>query len=159
MPRDGLPDDGEVRLGAVSLPAGRRILGRYGDSNEPVAWATIQPVPDVGTVWQALAGMRQETGLVPILLAGLDGGTKRPWDDGEFDDPEDIGELDRLGAAQVLETSWADSLEELDELDGEVEEDPEAIAEREPFTRQFPGLAPAVTPCSARHSCSKPSAR
>ena len=34
-------------------------------------WATSEPVPDAGRVWQVLADMHQDTGLVPILLAFL----------------------------------------------------------------------------------------
>jgi hypothetical protein len=134
-----LPEDGELRLGPVTLPAGKRITSAYG-SGEPIAWVTIQPVPDSGIVWAALSDAQPETGLAPILLAGLDDDTKRPWDDEEFDDPEDIGPLDQLDAARVLADDWADGLEILEP--GE-EEDPEAIEERAPFGQTFPGLAPA----------------
>jgi hypothetical protein len=133
-----LPEDGELRLGAVTLPAGKRITAAYG-SGGPVAWVTRQPVPSPGTAWAALSAAHRETGLVPILLAGLDDDTKRPWDDEEFDDPEDIGILDQLDAARVLADDWADGLEELEP--GE-EEASAAIEERGPFGPQFPGLAP-----------------
>jgi hypothetical protein len=137
-----LPEDGELRLGAVTLPAGKRINAAYG-SGGPVAWVTFQAVPDPGTVWAALSAAHQETGLVPILLSGLGDDPKRPWDDEEFDDPENIGVLDQLDAARVLADDWADGLEEL-ELEPEPggEEDSEAIEERAPFGPQFPGLAP-----------------
>src|SRR5260370_38953884 len=75
-----LPADGELRLGPVALPAGRQIASIL--SGDPVAWATIQDVPDAGRVWAALCDARQQTGLVPFLLAGLDGATTRPWDGG-----------------------------------------------------------------------------
>jgi Domain of unknown function (DUF4253) len=133
-----LPADGELNLGPVTLPAGKRVTAAYG-SGEPIAWATNQPLRDAGTVWAALSAAHPETGLVPILLAGLDDDTKRPWDDEEFDDPENISALDHLDAARVLADDWADGLEEL-EL-GE-EEDAGAIEQRAPFGPQFPGLAP-----------------
>jgi hypothetical protein len=133
-----LPEDGELQLGAVTLPAGKRISARYGQGG-PVAWVTIQPVPDAGTVWAALSAAHRETGLVPILLSGLHGDTKRPWDDEEFDDPEDISALDQLDAARVLAADWADGLQE---LEPDEEEDAEAVEERAPFGLQFPGLAP-----------------
>ncbi len=86
MPANSLPEDGELQLGAVHLPAVRRITSDYG-SGVPVAWATVQPVPQPGPIWQALSDISPETGLVPFLLAGLDETTRRPWDDGEFSDP------------------------------------------------------------------------
>lgn len=83
-----LPEDGELRLGSLALPAGRRILAV---AEEPVAWATIAEVPDAGRVWAELSQAHAQTGLVPFLKL------------------------------------------------------PEYIQEQiEPFSRQFPGLAPAT---------------
>jgi Domain of unknown function (DUF4253) len=130
-----LPEDEELRIGSVTLPGGRQLTADYG-SGEPVAWATIQEVPDPGLVWSALSEAHPETGLVPFILAGLDGDTSRPWDEGEFEDPSDTTELDHLDAATALEAMWTTSLEDPDQ------EDAEAQAERAPFTRRFPGLAP-----------------
>src|SRR5882724_6838123 len=138
-----LPDDGELQLGLVRLPAGRRIVAGYG-SGQPVAWATTQPVAEPGSVWAALSGAHQATGLVPNLLDGLDGDPKRPWDDGEFEAPAEAARVDRLDAAVVLADDWADALEQLGDGDADDEaDDSEARALRAPFTRQFPGLAPA----------------
>jgi len=39
MAMDSLPEDGELRLGAVMLPAGRRIVP-MDSPGEPVAWVT-----------------------------------------------------------------------------------------------------------------------
>jgi hypothetical protein len=101
----GLPEDGELRIGSMSLPSGRRISAGYG-SGEVVAWATLQPVPEAGRVWAALSDAHAETGLVPILLKGLDETTKRPWDEQEFEDPADVTRLERMDAASVLSEMW-----------------------------------------------------
>ena len=80
MADGGLPADGPAQVGPVRLPAGRRITGQ----GRPVVWATDEPVPGAGLAWSALAGVHPQTGLVPILLSGLQGQPSRPWDDGEF---------------------------------------------------------------------------
>jgi hypothetical protein len=49
MVRADVPGDGELRIGAIRLPAGRRIRSNEG-LGEPVAWATTEPVPDAGRV-------------------------------------------------------------------------------------------------------------
>jgi hypothetical protein len=139
-----VPEDGELRLGPVTLPAGKRIRPAYG-SGGPVAWVTLQPIPDPGRVWAALSAARRETGLVPILLSGLGGDpqdTRRPWDDGEFDAPADVTQLERMDAASVLREMWDASAYEGDDEDWEEDEDEEMVAMRAPFSRQFPGLAP-----------------
>lgn len=132
MPMGELPAAGQLRLGSVALPAGRRIVSLR--SGEPVAWATVQDVPDAGRVWAALCDARQQTGLVPFLLAGLDG-TARPWDSGELDFPADTAELDHMDAASVLAALWDGKTEDWEHV--------ESIGATAPFSRQFPGLAPA----------------
>lgn len=102
---EGLPGEGPVQFGSVALPAGRLITAEYG-SGEPVAWATGDPVPEPGQVWAALSAARDQTGLVPILLDGLHGGTSRPWDSGEFGDPEDPRRADALDPGALLEDCW-----------------------------------------------------
>ncbi len=67
-----VPTDGELRIGAIRLPAGRRIRAGHG-SGAPVAWATTGPVPDAGRVWAALSEAHAQSGLVPVLLAGIGG--------------------------------------------------------------------------------------
>jgi Domain of unknown function (DUF4253) len=37
-----LPEEGELRIGSLALPAGVHIVSAYG-AGQPVAWATIQP--------------------------------------------------------------------------------------------------------------------
>jgi hypothetical protein len=112
-----------------------------------MAWVTLQPVPDPGTVWAALSAAHEETGLVPILLAGLGGDaqdTRRPWDNGEFDAPADVTQLERMDAASVLREMWDSTAFEGDDEDwDEEEEDEEMVAMRAPFSGQFPGLASA----------------
>ena len=131
----GLPGNGELRIGSVALTAGRQIAASY-YSGEPVAWATVQPVPQPGRVWAALSAAAPRSGLVPFLLSGLDGDTRRPWDDGEFNDPENIRLLDQLDAGQVLASGWYDQ--------GYEDDDGELAAMIAPFSGRFPGLAPAA---------------
>jgi uncharacterized protein DUF4253 len=101
MATDTLPEEGELRLGAVMLPPGRRIVPQEG-SGEAVAWVTTQPVPDPGRVWSALSDAHLETGLVPIVLT--DG---EEDEDFFFSAPDDLAELEHLDAASVLGISLA----------------------------------------------------
>jgi hypothetical protein len=145
-----LPDEGAPQIGPVSLPAGVHIVSGYRTAQQPVAWATTEPVPDAGRVWAALSQAHAQSGLVPFLLSGIAGGTERPWDSREFRDPDDMTELDHLDASALLRQWWRDHTTEADDYDEEPEdyEDDdfaqylaEALA---PFSRrQFPGLAPA----------------
>jgi hypothetical protein len=145
-----LPDEGSLRIGSVTLPAGVHIVSGYGTAQQPVAWATTEPVPDAGRTWEALSQAHAHSGLAPFLLSGNGRGTERPWDSQEFRDPDDVTGLDHLDAAAVLRELWDDKTIEAgqdDEDDEEyVDEDSaqylaEALA---PFSpRRFPGLAPA----------------
>lgn len=143
----GLPEDGELQLGPMTLPAGRRIIARFG-SGQPVAWATAGPVPEAGRIWTALSAVHQETGLVPFVLGGPDGDTTRPWDGEEFQDPADISRIDRLDAGTLLAVGWDRRQPDIGE--GQ-EEDPAGVLIRLPFGREFPGLAqPDGPPASPR---------
>jgi Domain of unknown function (DUF4253) len=128
-----LPREGPLQLGSVTLPAGRLITAEYG-SGEPVAWATVDPVLEPGRLWAALSEIRDQTGLVPILLDGLHGDTSRPWDSGEFEDPEDPRDADALDPSALLKACW--------DRRGWPNDDHELAAQRGPFGREFPGLAP-----------------
>jgi Domain of unknown function (DUF4253) len=129
--------DGPVQLGSVRLPEGKQLSGWDGDA--PLLWATSEPVPDAGQVWQTLTDMHQDTGLVPILLAFLDRGHEgRPWDEGELNERCDLAAVDRLDAATVLAEEWVASAPAADEL-----EDAEWAAMIAPYGEQLPGLAPA----------------
>ena len=131
MATDSLPAEGELRIGAVMLPAGRRVVPMEGPG-EPVAWVTTGPVPDAGLAWSALSDAHQQTGLVPILLASGEEG-----EDHFFHSPDDISQLDRLDAGEVLAGLWERSMPPDDEEDGD-----HLAAIRGPFSSQFPGLAP-----------------
>jgi hypothetical protein len=130
-----VPPDGPVRLGSVRLPAGKQISGRQAN---PLLWATVSSVPGAGHAWLACHGLQSGTGLVPILLAYLDGAEAggRPWDSGEVGDRCNLAEVDRLDPATILAASWADSLDPDDD-------DPEQAAMVAPFSLRFPGLAKA----------------
>lgn len=145
-----VPDDGELQIGSVRLPAGRRIRASYGQG-DPIAWVTTEPVPDAGRVWAALSQAHAQSGLVPFLAASMDYDPERPWDQAEFRDPDDVTGLDHLDAAAVLREMWDGQTLEAgsddEDEDGEyVDEDSaESLAKAlAPFSpRRFPGLAPA----------------
>ncbi len=147
MVKGQLPDEGPARLGPVTLPAGRLITG-YGGTDH-VAWATVVPVPESGRVWAALSGLHPRTGLVPIQLDSLDADAGRPWDGGDFLEPQDPREADRLEAGAVLENLWRGSVW------ADVD-DPEAMQRWAPFTLQWPGLAAPeptpLTPAGRQHA-------
>jgi hypothetical protein len=140
-----MPEEGELRLGSVTLPAGK-LITTYG-SRDPVAWVTVDLVSEPGRIWAALSDAHQETGLVPFLLGSLLGHPARPWDTGEFVEPADPAHVDHINGADVLKQRWDGEMYEVDEP-GEPE-DPEFVEYIEaaiaPFSRRFPGLAPAVT--------------
>lgn len=103
-----LPEDGELRLGAVLLPPGRRVIP---DDHEPVAWVTSTAVPDPGQVWSALRDMHSQTGLVPVLLDDDPGADAENY---FFYDPVDPREIDAIDPAQVLAERWCDPAGEED---------------------------------------------
>ena len=103
-----LPGDGELQLGPVRLPAGRRFTPYEHD--EPVAWLTSRTVADPGLVWSALTDLHSETSLMPVVLNDDE-------DDYEdlFMDPRDVAELDRLDAAELLAARWEGELDDDEE--------------------------------------------
>ncbi len=100
-----VPGEGELRLGAVSLPAGRLL--RLADDTG-VGWITQAPVREPGLAWSALSALHGETGLIPVLVPAGRG------DDLEAscDDPAEVADVDQADAAAMLEHLWIDSLPE-----------------------------------------------
>ena len=96
-----LPDEGPLQIGSATLPAVVHIVSAYGTAQQPVAWATTEPVPDAGRARAALSQAHAQSGLVPFLLSGMGGGAERPWDTHKFRDPDDLTEVDHLDAATV----------------------------------------------------------
>jgi hypothetical protein len=66
MAMTGLPRNGELRLGDITLPPGHRVTPEEGPG--PVAWVTRRAVPRPGETWAALRALHGQTGLVPLLL-------------------------------------------------------------------------------------------
>jgi hypothetical protein len=130
MANGQLPEDGPARIGSIELPTGKVIRGYRVE--RPVAWATAKPVPRSGQVWDALSQLQPQTGLVPILLDGMDGDPARPWDDEDFVPAEDPRMADDIDVASELSNMW---------WPPQGHEPHELVV---PFTR-FPGLAPAET--------------
>jgi Domain of unknown function (DUF4253) len=125
-----VPDEGELRLGTVTLPAGR-LLRSEDRTGEPVAWRTQAPVPDPGLVWSELSALHGQTGLVPVL---------EPVGWGELEvlrGRATAADVDRVDAATLLEELWTYRFPE--------DEGRDLLDEwAAPFTRRYPGLAPAV---------------
>jgi Domain of unknown function (DUF4253) len=130
---------------------------------QPVAWATVDPVPQAGRVWAALSELHPRTGLVPVQLdglrvdsmfprerQGLPGDALRPWDNGEFSRLEDPREAGGLDAGALLAGRWRDW------VPGTDSDDPEDRALRGPFTLEWPGLAAPehtpLTPAERQHA-------
>jgi hypothetical protein len=139
-----LPGEGELRVGSVRLPAGKRVYGsRPVEDGIPVAWVTVENVPEPGLVWAALSAQSQTTGLVPFLLGHLPGEPSRPWDTEEFWDLADPTDIDEFDVAEFLEQEWDGKSHEADLEEGA--EYPQFVAYIEatiaPFGRRFPGLA------------------
>jgi hypothetical protein len=129
MALSGLPEDGEFRFGSVILADGRQIAVSDG-LGDPVVWVTTQPVPGAGMVWSALSDAQESTGLVPFLLPDLVA---------DFGEPADVAGLDHMDAAELLEERWDGEMPS----DYEDQEEGDWAAMRAPFSRTFPGLAPA----------------
>ncbi|TVZ03286.1 DUF4253 domain-containing protein [Trebonia kvetii] len=98
-----LPEDGEVQLGAVRLPPGRRIIP---DGHGPVAWLTSSDVRDPGLAWAALTDLQPQTGLVPVLLQ--DDGRGADGEDFFFYEPADPRYIDAADPAAELAARWLD---------------------------------------------------
>jgi hypothetical protein len=134
-----VPDDGEIMINGIGW-AGRQVRAQYTPTQPPVAWLTDEKVLLAGLTWAELSGEAEETGLQPVLISGLFGGTARPWDDGEFSEPQDTAGVDELDVATLLGGWWWDlSDEEYEEGGAEVR------AMLGPSGRRFPGLAPAIS--------------
>jgi hypothetical protein len=130
-----IPGDGEVRLGEVMLPFGKRIIAKR-NTNRAVAWATTDQVQGAGQVWQQLWGMSAQTGLIPVLLSGLAWEPARPWDTGELSRPENLIEVENADVGRLMNSLW-DASQDPDD------DSPDALEQVEPFGRRFPGLAAA----------------
>jgi hypothetical protein len=151
VPAAQLPENGEVQVGTLRLPAGCRTHHRFDlGSAAPVAWVTIGSVPDPGAVWAELSDARPSTGLVPFIARSLRGAPHRPWDDGThppdgyFEPPGDLAAIDLIDPEVLLRTRWARQARVPTE---EEEPDPwyreQAKAQISPFSGDFSGLAPA----------------
>jgi hypothetical protein len=140
MARGKLPSDGELRIGAVILPAGRRVFGA-GSPGGPVAWITSQPVTDAPRAWAMLTDAHDQTGLLPVLLMPAPG--LRPWE--ELGGPCGITGLDDLDAASILSARWDGQMSDDDQED---EHEPWQAGLRVPFSRRFPGLALGLVPAA-----------
>jgi Domain of unknown function (DUF4253) len=136
MSLSAVPDDGEMRVAGTGMSqAGRQLRA---ESGVPVVWVSDRAVAS-GLIWADVTAESAESGLQPFLLSGMDGGTARPWDAGEqVGEPEDIGAVDSMDAAQVLDGWWWGPSEE------ELAEDEELREMFAPFGERFPGLTPAV---------------
>jgi hypothetical protein len=139
MSLPAVPDDDEMLIGGMWVP-GRQVRARHSGAGSPaaVAWVTDRAFRGPGRYWASLGEDAATTGLRPFLLSGLDGGTVRPWDNGEFSEPQDTAGIDGMDVARLLAGWWWDVPDE------EYEQDEELRAMLGPFGPRFPGLAPAI---------------
>src|SRR5262249_11830470 len=131
MPKGELPDDGEVRLGGVVLSGERAYTEGLWDGGRLVAWVTDGPVPDAGRIWLELSDLAAQTGLLPGLS---DLGAE------SFTQHGDVAAVDELDADEILAWRW----ENKTTPEGDPDTDAWIAGLHQPFTRQFPGLAPPV---------------
>lgn len=131
MPADRLPEDGELRLGSVTL-SGKRVRAQGRDApnrgGPVVAWVTDGPVREAGRIWLELSDLTAQTGLQPVLS---------PRGAEEFMDPCDIAEVDRLDGGAIVTHLWEEKAVD----DGDEESAAWVDDWVEPFDRDFPGVA------------------
>jgi hypothetical protein len=151
-PDSGLPPVGPLRLGRLELGEGRPAVARRHfpatEPRQPALWVTDGVVAGAARVWSELADRFPVTGLWPLVLRGLAGDERRPWDDGELE-PAAESDVDARDPCQVLATGWNDSLVPLGEHP--------RVAHLTPYAAPFPGLAaplprvgrPAAVPTEA----------
>jgi Domain of unknown function (DUF4253) len=154
-----LPEDGELRLEGVHLPAGRR---RFGEDPEdgPVIWTTDDVLVAPGLLWQEVEAPARERGLSAVILDDLRAGDGRPWESNELG-PADGGDVAGHDPWDVFRERWKmyvplTSLPPQDrprlglferfmppvELDEDDSEDTALFLEKvSPWGVQFPGLA------------------
>jgi predicted DNA-binding WGR domain protein len=136
-----LPSDGPVTLGRVSLPPGHRLAGSsefapmgVAPVTEPVIWATDDLVEDAGRIVYLIRQPAAARNLVPVLLAGMESETNRPWDSHEFC-PTDPRRAVLIDVEAELAKSWRGHFEDDDEFASE------RLASVRPFGKTFPGMA------------------
>jgi hypothetical protein len=131
-----LPGDGEAVIAGVRLPPGTRMgPARKFRPPAPALWATAA-FGDAKDTWLALRAGLRGSGLVPLLLSDLGGQPGRPWESGELGPPNPDA-LAGLDIRTLLPELW-------DWQVPDPEEDDEYTAEiLGPYSRTFPGLAPA----------------
>lgn len=139
MSLGAVPDDDEMLVGGMWLRR-RQVRAMYSEARPPVAvaWATGMALPGPGLHWAGLGEKATATGLQPFLLSGLDGGTARPWDNGEFSEPQDTGSIDTIDVARLLAGWWWGNIPE-------EEQDEDLRAMLAPFGRGFPVSRPPPT--------------
>jgi len=127
--RGSLPPATGGTVAGVALPDGTLYApepegGSRGD--EPVIWASDQPVRDVGRIWSRLAAAFPTTGIWPFVIDAQFG--FRGFDDYLMDVPR--GRHTEVVA--ILRKGWNDA------VDYDEDDPPDEIA---PFGKAFPGLA------------------
>jgi len=134
-----LPPDGAADIAGVRLPAGRRVGGerRSGRPAEPALWLTA-PLEQAASTWLALRERLHGTGLVPLLLSDLPGQPGRPWASGELR-PSGLDPVAGPDVRAVLRDLWDAGVPSPDE------DEADTVELLIPYSRSFPGLAPATT--------------
>ena len=124
---EALPGDGAAVIAGVRLPAGKRMA--------PALWAT-GAFGEAKNAWLTLQAGLRGSGLMPLLLSDLHGGPGRPWESGELRRPGPAAPVD-LDAGTLLPELWGEVVPD------PVEDDDYTAEVLDPYSRAFPGLAPA----------------
>jgi Domain of unknown function (DUF4253) len=121
---------------------GERRSGRSAEPEPAPASASALWVTgafdQAASTWLALRERLRGTGLVPLLLSDLPGQPGRPWASGELR-PSGLGGLAGLDVRAVLRDLWDVS------VPGPAENEADTVELLVPYSRSFPGLAPATT--------------
>jgi Domain of unknown function (DUF4253) len=134
-----LPPDDAADIAGVRLPPGRRVGDerRAGRPAEPALWVTTA-FEQAASTWLALRERLRGTGLVPLLLSDLPGKPGRPWQSGELR-PARQDAVAGLDVSAVLRDLWDRS------VPGPEQDEADTVELLVPYSRSFPGLAPATT--------------
>src|SRR5260370_3573000 len=143
MPGEGLPqglgrlfsDGGAGRRLDVDLLPGQLVVPYRNDAGtgDAVCWLSDQPVGP--GLWVRLQRAHARSGLWPVFADSLDRNPDMPWADGEVRQ-QSVADIDRLDAGEVMAGLWGAWVQ-----DGEAQS---GFGELRPFSRGWPGLAPAA---------------
>jgi hypothetical protein len=146
-------DGGAGRILDVDLPPGRLVVPEDSEpGTAPAYWLSEEPAGPA--LWVRLHQAHPRSGLWPVFATAHRRYSGRPWVAGEVR-PKPVARIDVLDASAVLEGFWRAKIsgehhflevvgDDPREMAGSIKLDPRTrFPELEPFSRRWPGLAPA----------------